>query len=98
MKIKIPLTNTALAGNFGTDYAGWQDRMKQKPNFGEIKRLDDNKMVAVDTAGNTIETYVVDTDIKNPSADTLDAEQKGTPSDKTKNDTNVGENTLDKGA
>lgn len=93
MKIKI-----ALAANFGTDYTVWQERMQKTKNFGEIKRLDDNKMVAIDTAGNTMESYTIqegELDKKNKT-DTLDGEQSGAPSDKTENDTTIGDPMLEK--
>lgn len=93
MKIQIALAT----GNFGTNYSDWQDRMKGSKNFGEIKRLDNNKMVAFDTAGNTIETYTIDADSsKINKTDTLEGEQSGTPADKTANDTTVGDPMLDK--
>lgn len=91
MKLKIALAAASK------NYSDWQNSMKSKENFGEIKRLDDNKLVAVDTAGNTIETFVIDTERKNTSVDTLDSQQTGTPSDKTKNDVRV-DSTLEKGA
>lgn len=91
MKLQISLAGASR------NYSEWQDRMKTKENFGEIKRLDDNKLVAVDKAGNPIDTFVVDTTRHNTSVDTLDSQQTGTPSDKTKNDVRV-DSTLEKGA
>ena len=92
MKIQI-----ALAGGASKNYADWQKSMESKDNFAEIKRLDDNKLVAVDGAGNTIDTFIVDTVRRNTQVDTLDSEQTGTPSDKTENDVRV-DATLEKGA
>jgi hypothetical protein len=91
MKIQIAL------GSASKNYSDWQNSMKSKENFGEIKRLDDNKLVAVDTAGNIIETFLVENERKNTSIDTLDGQQTGTPSDKTENDVRV-DSTLEKGA
>lgn len=91
MKLQIALSAASK------NYSDWQNNMKSKENFGEIKRLDDNKLVAVDTAGNTIETFVIDTKRRNTSIDTLDGQQTGTPSDKTENDVRV-DSTLEKGA
>jgi hypothetical protein len=91
MKIQIALSAASK------NYSDWQNSMKSKENFGEIKRLDDNKLVAVDTAGNIIETFLVENERKNTSIDTLDGQQTGTPSDKTENDVRV-DSTLEKGA
>ena len=74
---------------FGKNYAGWEEKMRATKNFGEIKRLDDNKLVAVDGAGNTIETFVIPTDRKNLKTDTMDSEQQGAPINKTGNDPKV---------
>lgn len=93
MKIEI-----ALSGNFGVNYSDWQELMKGKPNFGKIERLDDNKMVARDTGGNIIETYVIDNALKNKSVDTLDSEQHDAPIKKTENDVEVGDPKLETGA
>lgn len=92
MRLQISLSAAA-----SKNYADWQKNMESKDNFGEIKRLDDNKLVAVDKAGNTLDTFVVDTIRRNTSIDTLDGEQTGTPSDKTKGDVRV-DSTMEKGA
>lgn len=101
MKIQIALssneneaqTDTTKAptpqGGAGDNYAAWTQRMNADPKCKEIKRLDNNKMVAVDAAGNPIETFVIDTERKNLKVDTLDSEQNQTPADKTAQDNRV---------
>lgn len=74
---------------FGTDYSNWLSKVKAKPDFKEVKRLDNNKMVALDVGGNPIETFVIETERKNLKVDTLDSKQTGTPADKTAQDVRV---------
>jgi hypothetical protein len=74
---------------FGSAYDRWLAKVSAAKNFKEVKRLDNNKMVALDTAGNTIETFVIETERKNLKVDTLDAKQTGTPADKTAQDVRV---------
>lgn len=99
MKMKIALASAGTdSSNFGNNYSDWQIRMKATKDFGKIERLDDNKMVARDTGGNIIETFVIDNALKNKSVDTLDSEQHVAPATKTDNDVRTGDSTQEKGA
>jgi hypothetical protein len=82
---------------FGKNYDDWMTRMRDNPKFKEVKRLDNNKLVAVDEGGNTIESFVIPIEGKNLKTDTMDGEQAGFPKDKTENDTRV-DSKVEKGA
>lgn len=95
---KDETTVTPPSGGVGTNYSDWMKRMEGSKNFGKIKRLDGNKMVAYDTGNNIIETFTMPTDERgNMKVDTLDSEQTNAPIDKTGNDPKI-DSKVEKGA
>lgn len=87
---KDQTTVAPTSGGMGTNYSDWIKRMEGSKNFGKIKRLDGNKMVAYDSANNIIETFTMPTDERgNMKTDTLDSEQKNAPIDKTGGDPTI---------